>query len=194
MAVKYITIDADRAGQRLDNFLLTVLKKVPKSRVYRAIRKGEVRVNKSRVSAHYRLNVDDCVRVPPLYAPDSREVVVPTLNIQRWISNCIIFEDEHVIVLNKPAGIPVHSGSSVEYGVQEIIRQLRPHAACVELVHRLDKGTSGCLIIAKRRSVLRAMQQQFRQRSPEFPLWVRPLSPRWLEAGLGCHRFQQGLR
>jgi 23S rRNA pseudouridine955/2504/2580 synthase len=164
MAVRYITIDADRAGQRLDNFLLTVLKRVPKSRVYRAIRKGEVRVNKSRASAHYRLAVDDCVRVPPLFVPESKEIVSPSVNMQRWMSDCIIFEDEHVIVLNKPAGIPVHAGSSVDYGVQEIIRQLRPHAACVELVHRLDKGTSGCLIIAKKRSVLRAMQQKFRQR------------------------------
>ncbi len=165
MAVRYISIDADRAGQRLDNFLLSVLKKVPKSRIYRAIRKGEVRVNKSRSAASYRLVVADSVRVPPLFVPTAKATVPPTTNIQRWVSSCIIFEDAQLIVLNKPAGIPVHAGSSVDYGIQEIVRKLRPDAACIELVHRLDKGTSGCLIIAKKRSILRVMQQKFRQRA-----------------------------
>jgi 23S rRNA pseudouridine955/2504/2580 synthase len=164
MPVKYITISSDRAGQRLDNFLLSVLKNVPKSRIYKAIRKGEVRINKSRSRASYKLMAGDYVRVPPLFSPDATPVVPPTQRLQDWITGCVVFENSKIIILNKPAGIPVHSGGAEDHGVQGIVRIMRPEAPCIELVHRLDKGTSGCLVIAKKRSMLRAMQQKFRER------------------------------
>ena len=165
MPAKWLTIDKDRVGQRLDNFLQTTLKKIPKSRIYRAIRKGEVRVNKGRVAASYRLREGDSVRIPPLVVPEKAIAPAPALSLRRWIESSIVYENQDLIVLDKPSGVPVHAGSGSSFGVQEVMSELRPKAACLELVHRLDKGTSGCLLLAKKRSVLRYLQQQFRERS-----------------------------
>jgi len=158
-AVRMVTIDEGSAGQRLDNFLLRVLKGVPKTHVYRVIRAGEVRVNKGRASADTRLELGDIVRVPPVRLPERPAgPVVPGREFP------IVFEDEHLIAINKPAGVAVHGGSGVSFGVIEQLRQARPDSKFLELVHRLDKETSGLLLIAKKRSALTALQDQFRDR------------------------------
>ncbi len=164
MQVRYVLIDNERDGQRIDNFLLGFLKNTPKSRVYKAIRKGEVRVNKGRVKATYRLKANDSVRIPPLSSGVIEERVKASSELMSWIEGCVLLESSDLLVLNKPPGIPVHSGSDHSLGVQEVVRKMRPKAPCVELVHRLDKGTSGCLLIAKKRSILRLLQQEFRCR------------------------------
>jgi 23S rRNA pseudouridine955/2504/2580 synthase len=161
-AVRLVTIDDGSAGQRLDNFLLRELKGVPKTHVYRIIRAGEVRVNKGRAAADTRLELNDVVRVPPVRvaAPATDEALasVPPREFP------VLFEDDHVLVIDKPAGVAVHGGSGVSFGVIEQLRRARPQAKFLELVHRLDKETSGLLMLAKKRSALTALQDQFRQR------------------------------
>ena len=161
-AVQFLEIDADQAGQRIDNFLLARLKGVPKSRVYRILRKGEVRVNKSRVKPEYRLAAGDLVRVPPIRVAERDTPVGPGVGLQKLLLESILFEDEHLLVLNKPAGLAVHGGSGINLGVIEALRAIRPEAKFLELVHRLDRDTSGCLLIAKKRSALRLLQEQMR--------------------------------
>lgn len=157
-AVRWITVDAERAGQRLDNFLITALKGVPRAHIYRIVRRGEIRINKGRRGVDYRLQAGDVVRIPPVRTgPPSP--AAPTLE---WLEACIIFEDDQLLVLNKPSGMAVHGGSALSYGVIEALRVLRPQARALELVHRLDRGTSGCLLIAKRRSALRTLQVALR--------------------------------
>lgn len=160
-AVRRVTVDENSAGQRLDNFLLRELKGVPKTHIYRVIRAGEVRVNKGRAHADTRLELGDEVRVPPVRLPErvlERPDYVPAREFE------IVFEDEHLLAINKPAGVAVHGGSGVSFGVIEQLRQARPLAKFLELVHRLDKETSGLLLIAKKRSALVALQEQFRER------------------------------
>ena len=164
MSVKMITINAEGQGQRLDNFLFSLFRKVPKSRIYRAIRKGEVRVNKRRVNAKYRLLEGDCLRIPPLRVPSKEPVAKASAQVRKWLSSLIVYEDSRMLLLNKPSGLSVHGGSGQVFGVQEVLKQMRPDAARIELVHRLDKGTSGCLILAKDRSILTLLQNQFRMR------------------------------
>ena len=156
--VRHIEVDEGSAGQRLDNFLLRELKGVPKTHVYRVIRAGEVRVNKGRAQADTRLEIGDLVRVPPVRVAERAEVVAPAREFP------IVFEDEHLLVVNKPAGVAVHGGSGVSFGVIEQLRRARPEAKFLELVHRLDKETSGLLLLAKKRSALAALQEQFRER------------------------------
>ncbi|MEH0165232.1 RluA family pseudouridine synthase [Roseateles microcysteis] len=157
--VRRVTVDEGSAGQRLDNFLLRELKGVPKTHVYRVIRAGEVRVNKGRAHADTRLEIGDEVRVPPVRLPEKAAgPVVPAKEFP------VVFEDDHLIAVNKPAGVAVHGGSGVSFGVIEQLRQARPTAKFLELVHRLDKETSGLLLIAKKRSALTALQDQFRER------------------------------
>jgi 23S rRNA pseudouridine955/2504/2580 synthase len=158
--VRRVTIDEGSAGQRLDNFLLRELKGVPKTHVYRVIRAGEVRVNKGRAHADTRLELGDEVRIPPVRLPE-RATAVSTAPAREFP---IIYEDEHLLVIDKPAGVAVHGGSGVSFGVIEQLRQSRPTAKFLELVHRLDKETSGLLLIAKKRSALTALQDQFRDR------------------------------
>ena len=161
-AVRHVTIDEGSAGQRLDNFLLRELKGVPKTHIYRVIRAGEVRVNKGRAQADTRLALGDDVRVPPVRLPqrvvNAETAFVPPREFP------IIFEDEHLIAVDKPFGVAVHGGSGVSFGVIEQLRRARPEAKFLELVHRLDKETSGLLLIAKKRSALVALQEQFRER------------------------------
>ncbi len=160
--VYFVEIDEDRAGQRIDNFLLASLKGVPKSRVYRILRKGEVRVNKGRIKASYRLQAGDTVRIPPIRQAEPDAPVSPGAHVLARIDANILAEEKGFLVLNKPSGIAVHGGSGLHYGVIEALRALRPDAPYLELVHRLDRETSGCLLIAKRRSILREMHRLFR--------------------------------
>ncbi|HET7795382.1 MAG TPA: pseudouridine synthase, partial [Rhizobacter sp.] len=154
-----VQVDEASEGQRLDNFLLKLLKGVPKTHVYRVIRSGEVRVNKGRASADTRLALGDLVRVPPVRVAERAEA--PPAPAREFP---IVFEDEYLIAVNKPAGVAVHGGSGVSSGVIEQLRKARPTAKFLELVHRLDKETSGLLLIAKKRSALVALQDQFRGR------------------------------
>ncbi len=156
--VRLVTIDDERSGQRLDNFLLAVLKGVPRAHIYRIVRKGEIRINKGRRKADYRLQVGDIVRIPPIETAAPR----PQAPDLAWLNGLVLFEDEHLLVLDKPAGMAVHGGSGLSFGVIEALRALRPTARSLELVHRLDRSTSGCLLIAKRRSALRALQEALR--------------------------------
>ncbi len=159
--VKSIEIREECAGQRIDNFLLTCLKGVPKSHVYRILRTGEVRLNGGRIRAHHRLCVGDVLRIPPLRLPSSEQDVAPVALIRRQLESRILYEDSELMVLNKPSGMAVHGGSGLSYGLIEGLRQIRPHARFLELVHRLDKETSGCLLIAKKSSVLRTLHELF---------------------------------
>ena len=164
-AVSFITTDDDSAGQRLDNFLIRVLKGVPKTHVYRIIRSGEVRVNKGRAAADTRLQAGDVLRLPPVRvserAADKAEAMAQAAPPREFP---VLHEDEHLIAINKPAGVAVHGGSGVSFGVIEQLRMARPQARFLELVHRLDRDTSGILLIAKKRSALRHLQDQFRER------------------------------
>jgi len=161
-AVQRVNVDEGGAGQRLDNFLLRLLKGVPKTHVYRVIRSGEVRVNRGRASADTRLALGDEVRVPPVRVAERVGAApAPAREFP------IVFEDEHLIAVDKPAGVAVHGGSGVSFGVIEQLRRARPQARFLELVHRLDKQTSGVLLLAKKRSALTALQQQFRSRATD---------------------------
>jgi 23S rRNA pseudouridine955/2504/2580 synthase len=157
--VRRVNVEESGAGQRLDNFLLRLLKGVPKTHVYRVIRSGEVRVNRGRASADTRLALGDVVRVPPVrVAAPAAVAPVPAREFP------VLYEDEQLIAIDKPAGVAVHGGSGVSFGVIEQLRRARPQARFLELVHRLDKQTSGVLLLAKKRSALTALQDQFRER------------------------------
>jgi 23S rRNA pseudouridine955/2504/2580 synthase len=160
--VQWLDISTEQAGQRIDNFLLRHLKGVPKSRIYRLLRKGEVRVNKGRIKPEYRLKSGDQVRIPPVRVSESKPAAPSGQSLQR-LAEAILYEDERLLVLNKPAGMAVHGGSGLSYGVIEALRALRPQAPYLELVHRLDRDTSGCLLIAKRRSELRSLHTLLRK-------------------------------
>jgi len=160
---RIVEVDDERAGQRIDNFLLASLKGVPKSRIYRMLRKGEVRVNKGRIKASYRLQSGDAVRIPPVRVAEPGTPVNPGQRVLKRIEAGIIAEEKGFLLLNKPSGIAVHGGSGLNYGVIEALRVLRPEAPYLELVHRLDRDTSGCLLIAKRRSVLRELHRLLRE-------------------------------
>ena len=161
-AARLVEVDEDSSGQRLDNFLIRQLKGVPKTHVYRIIRSGEVRINKGRVNADTRVAVGDVVRLPPVRISDKvaekAERPAPAREFP------ILLEDEHLIALDKPAGVAVHGGSGVSFGVIEQLRQARPQSRFLELVHRLDRETSGILLVAKKRSALTHLQDQFRER------------------------------
>jgi 23S rRNA pseudouridine955/2504/2580 synthase len=161
-SVKLLTVGDESAGQRLDNFLLRVLKGVPKTHVYRIIRSGEVRVNKGRAAADTRVETGDVVRLPPVrISPAAAEKAARPAPAREFP---VLFEDEHLLAIDKPAGVAVHGGSGVSFGVIEQLRQARPAAKFLELVHRLDRETSGILLVAKKRSALTKLQDQFRER------------------------------
>ena len=161
-SVQQVTVDEDSAGQRLDNFLVRILKGVPKTHVYRIIRSGEVRINRGRVSADTRLELGDVVRLPPVRVsekPAEKEAAsVPAREFP------VLFEDEWVLAIDKPAGVAVHGGSGVNFGVIEQLRRARPQAKFLELVHRLDRETSGILLLAKKRAARTRLQDEFRER------------------------------
>lgn len=160
--MEYLQVDSDRAGQRIDNFLVSRLKGIPKSLVYRLLRTGQVRVNRGRIKPDYRLREGDMLRIPPVKV---REQTAPSgakaQDIARRLAESVLFEDRDIVVLNKPAGLAVHAGSGLGYGIIELLRTL-PRYAGIELVHRLDRDTSGCLMLARNRQVLRRLQDLLR--------------------------------
>ena len=164
-AVQWLDISAEQAGQRIDNFLLRILKGVPKSRIYRLLRKGEVRINKGRAKPEYRLRTGDRVRIPPVRLAEKTPRPAPGSQALERLANAVIYEDERLLVLDKPSGMAVHGGSGLSYGIIEGLRALRPDAPYLELVHRLDRETSGCLLIAKKRSELRTLHELMRSNS-----------------------------
>ena len=165
--VKYQIIDEASEGQKIDNFLVKILKNVPKSHIYKLLRSGQVRVNKKRIRTDFRLSIDDSVRIPPVsYRERSKNIFVSANKSQITdIEKAILFEDDAFIVLNKPQGIAVHGGSGVNFGVIELLRQSRPNAKFLELVHRIDKDTSGVLLVAKKRLALVGIHKQMRDKS-----------------------------
>ncbi len=173
--VEWVDVEANAIGQRIDNYLLGRLKGAPRTLVYRIIRKGEVRVNKKRTRADYRLQAGDQVRIPPLrLALKADEVPVSETLKQLLLNEAPLYESEAVLLLNKPAGLAVHGGSGVKIGLIEALRQVRPELTHLELVHRLDKGTSGCLLLAKQRDALNDLQRQLKahQMQKRYLAWV----------------------
>ncbi|MGB4116510.1 MAG: RluA family pseudouridine synthase [Polaromonas sp.] len=182
-AATFVTVDEDYAGQRLDNFLIRQLKGVPKTHVYRIIRSGEVRVNKGRAQADTRVETGDIVRLPPVRTSERADQKAVAISAAQEVVRHgamstiggfapasefpILFEDDFVLAIDKPAGVAVHGGSGVSFGVIEQLRMARPEADFLELVHRLDRETSGILLIAKRRMALKLLQEQFRERETD---------------------------
>jgi 23S rRNA pseudouridine955/2504/2580 synthase len=165
--VAYLTAEAGDEGQRIDNYLTRVLKDVPRSLIYRILRTGEVRVNGGRVKPEHRLVEGDRIRVPPVTTKPRAAVAAPSKSLRDFITKAVIFEDRDLIVINKPAGIAVHGGSGLSHGVIEALRAMHPELKELELVHRLDRDTSGCLLIAKRRAALRELHRSLREREME---------------------------
>ena len=163
--VTILSIDADQAGQRLDNFLIARLKGVPKSKIYNVIRKGEVRVNKGRIKPEYKLIEGDSVRIPPIRTAEAGTEAKASNQMLSLLAKSILFEDDGLLVVNKPPGLAVHGGSGVTLGLIETLRQMRPDARHLELAHRLDRDTSGCIMVAKKRSYLRHLQAALRDKS-----------------------------
>jgi 23S rRNA pseudouridine955/2504/2580 synthase len=162
-AVRHLTIDENSSGQRLDNYLVRVLKGVPRTRLYRALRKGEVRVNKGRVKADYRLVAGDLVRIPPLRQPAPSDPPIIPRYWSEQLEGRVIYEDGTLLVINKPSGLAVHGGSGLSFGLIECLRQMRPHDRYLELVHRLDRDTSGLILVARRPATLRDLHRQLRE-------------------------------
>jgi len=164
VTARLVTVDEFSIGQRLDNYLLKQLKGVPKSHIYRIIRKGEVRVNKGRKKAEYKLQLEDIVRIPPIRTA-SEKVIKPSDNLIDVLNQSILYEDNGLMILNKHHGMAVHGGSNVSVGLIEALKT--KYKQPIELVHRLDRSTSGCLILAKKRSVLKALHEQLVQHQME---------------------------
>jgi len=158
--VRKVRVSTDEAGQRIDNFLRRQLPGVPKGRIYRLLRRGEVRVNSGRVRAEYKLKEGDEVRVPP--ARIRTGPAPPSPQYAAGILDCVIYEDKRLLVVNKPSGVAVHGGSGISHGVIELLRHARSELKDLSLVHRIDRETSGCLVLAKRRSALRELHARFR--------------------------------
>jgi len=196
--VRYVDVSADEAGQRIDNFLARHLRGVPRSVIYRVLRRGEVRVNSGRIRPHYKLKAGDSVRIPPLRVDPGPQTTVAGKRLPR-IEDSIVFENPRLLVIDKPSGVAVHGGSGISHGVIEALRAQRPGAPFLELVHRLDRDTSGCLIIAKRRSALRALHEQLRLGSMQ-KRYLALLSGAWpggsrrVQAALRKNRLQGGER
>ena len=192
------TIVADEAGQRIDNFLMRHFKTVPRSRVYRLLRKGEVRVNRKRVDAEYRIQEGDEVRLPPVRIEAAGEPGRPSSSLQELLERAIIFQDRHLLVIDKPAGVAVHGGSGMSFGVIEALRASRPRET-LELVHRLDRDTSGCLLVARDRATLTALHAVIRN-SGMHKTYLALVAGSWqlgtkrIDAPLATDNRQHGLR
>ena len=163
----HVKIDSEHDGRRIDNFLSGQLKGVPKARLYKMLRKGEVRVNSARIKQDHRLKAGDDVRIPPSYVDKAKYQMKPSLVLQHLLENSILYEDDTILALNKPAGMVVHSGSGQSCGLIEVLRQMRPDIPHLELVHRLDKFTSGCLLVAKDHRILRELHEALRNNRVE---------------------------
>lgn len=161
--MKFLAVDENSSGQRLDNFLIRELKGVPRTRLYKALRKGEIRVNKGRVKADYRLVAGDKVRIPPLRLPEPSEIPLVPRYWSEQLKQRIVHEDGSLLVINKPSGLAVHGGSGLNYGMIECLRQMRTDDRYLELVHRLDRDTSGLIMVARRPAALRELHRQLRE-------------------------------
>lgn len=165
--VSYLTVtEASGAGQRIDNYLVKTLKNIPKSKIYSILRKGEVRVNKGRIKPSYKLQADDIVRLPPLLQDETTKPIITDAAIERInIEKAVLYEDDNFLIVNKPSGLAVHGGSGVSFGLIEMLRKIRPQiASSLELIHRIDRDTSGCVMIAKNPAMLRAMHAMFKNK------------------------------
>ena len=171
-AVTHLTISSEYEGQRIDNFLITRLKGVPKSKIYKILRKGEVRVNKKRVDPSYRLEENDLVRLPPLSIAEKAVEVPPAKKTQVLLTDRILYEDDYFLIINKPSGMSVHAGNTVRVGVVEALRHIYPKLPHLELAHRLDSETSGCLVLAKRKRILREMHTLLREGKVRKIYWA----------------------
>ena len=156
-APRFVTVDEFSVGQRLDNYLIKLLKGVPKSRIYRIIRKGEVRVNKGRKKADYKLKAEDLIRIPPIRTSTEKEIK-PSQSLLKLLENAVLYEDKGMLIINKIHGMSVHGGSGISVGIIEALKS--QYKEPIELVHRLDRATSGCLILAKKRSVIKSLHLQ----------------------------------
>jgi len=197
--VRFLEIDVDSSGQRLDNYLTRVLKGVPRTRLYRALRKGEVRVNKGRVRPDYRLVAGDMVRIPPLHQPQPGERPTIPRYWSELLTRRLVYEDGDLLVLNKPSGLAVHGGSGLNFGLIECLRQMRPDDRYLELVHRLDRDTSGLILIARRPAVLRELHRQLREKHVDKRYLALvagswPKNQRIVEAPLQKNVLQSGER
>ncbi|MBL4607397.1 MAG: 23S rRNA pseudouridine(955/2504/2580) synthase RluC [Pseudomonadales bacterium] len=161
--VSFNSIDENSQGQRIDNYLLRTMKGVPKSRIYRALRKGEVRVNKKRIKPEFKLSIGDSVRIPPIMFEESAVPSLPGRKFVALLESRILYEDDLLLAVNKPTGVAVHGGSGIQLGLIEALRSMRSQCGFLELVHRIDKDTSGCLLIAKKRGVLLDLHRQLRE-------------------------------
>lgn len=197
-AVELRTISAQEAGQRIDNFLMRHFSRVPRSRVYRLLRKGEVRVNRKRVDAEYRIAAGDEVRLPPVHIDRNEEPGRPSSRLQELIERSVIFQDKHLLVIDKPSGVAVHGGSGMSFGVIEALRASRPRET-LELVHRLDRDTSGCLCVARDRATLVALHALIRE-GGMHKTYLALVSGDWqlgtkrIDAPLATHERRQGER
>jgi 23S rRNA pseudouridine955/2504/2580 synthase len=161
--VQFLEISDGNEGQRIDNFLLAKLKGVPKTLIYKILRKGEVRVNKKRIKPEYKLQIGDLVRVPPVRVAERKTPARIGEKLLEELEAAILYEDDDLIVVNKPSGIAVHGGSGISLGLIECFRQMRPRSNFLELVHRLDRDTSGCILLAKKRSALKLMHESLQK-------------------------------
>ncbi len=197
--VQFVDVPAEHHGRRLDNFLARLLKGVPRSRLYRLIRRGEVRVNRKRCRPERRLERDDRVRIPPFARTEGRPPPAPGGWLAETLASAVLLENERLLVIDKPAGVAVHGGSGVRLGLVEAMRQLRPEWARLELAHRLDRDTSGCLVLAKDMAFLKALQRQLKERSVE-KRYLALVTGRWpeslrlVDAPLAKNRLSSGER
>jgi 23S rRNA pseudouridine955/2504/2580 synthase len=176
--VRLVAVEADYVGQRLDNFLMRELKGVPKSRIYNLLRRGEVRINKSRAKPDYKLQENDVVRIPPVRVATRDEVVVPG-GLDSSLRNAVLYEDAGLLIINKPSGLAVHGGSGISLGLIEALRQMYPEQRHLELVHRLDRDTSGCVMVAKKRSVLKQLHELLKARKGVDKRYLALVSGKW---------------
>ena len=181
--VQYITVDDAYEGQRIDNFLITKLKGMPKSHIYRILRKGEVRVNKKRISPFYRLKLGDSIRLPPVFLEERAGLAPPSKSTSALLMGRILYEDDHLLIINKPAGMSVHAGSTVRVGVVEALKHLYPKLPQLELAHRLDSETSGCLILAKKKRILRELHALLREGQVSKLYWTLTMG-KWKDSSL----------
>ncbi len=197
VGVHFLSVAEEDQGQRLDNYLLSRLKGVPKTHIYKLIRKGEIRVNKKRPSADQRLQSGDLVRLPPIRVAERAPQAPVTDRMADVLTQAVLYEDDALMVLNKPAGWAVHGGSGINLGIIEAVRQWREHAKRWELVHRLDRDTSGCLIIAKKPSIMKALQADWENFSKTYVALVAgqwSAKDKWVDAPLLKNVLQSGER
>lgn len=197
--VRHLMVDEDSSGQRLDNYLVRELRGVPRTRLYRALRKGEIRVNKGRVKAHYRVASGDLVRIPPLHVPAPGDPPSIPRHWSEQLTRRVVYEDSGLLVINKPSGLAVHGGSGLSFGLIECLRQMRPEDRYLELVHRLDRDTSGLILVARKPAILRELHRQLREdkvdkRYLALVAGAWPKSRHVVEAPLAKNVLQSGER